>query len=236
MGRKLMNLNSPSSPPTSKCFIIGLEVGSSDEKSLHEVIINYDFEIAQTPVTVEEYLHFVKATKKEKREEWTKERENHPVTYVSWNDAVEFCKWLNEQQKKYVYRLPSEAEWEYACRAGTTTTWSFGDDEKELDKYAWYRNNSDGSTHEVGKKKENPWGLKDMYGNVWEWCLDDYEDNYNNTPRDGSEHTIDKKKYKSLRGGSWVSDASYARSASRIGDDPADRYSNMGFRLLRTLP
>ena len=209
--------------------MIKIEAGSfqmgsndyDDEKPIHKVTIKNAFELGKYAVTVGEYLHFVKATKKEKLDEWTKEQENHPVTDVSWNDAVEFCQWLNEQQKEYVYRLPTEAEWEYACRAGTKTKWSFGDDEEELGKYAWYNKNSDSSTHTVGELKPNDWGLYDMYGNVEEWCADWYEK---------------EEKNKVLRGGSWVSDAFSTRSAVRDRSNPAFRYGFVGFRLLRTSP
>jgi len=213
------------------------------EKPIHKVTIDYDFELGKYSVTVGEYLHFVKATKKEKLDKWTKEKENYPVTDVSWNDAVEFCSWLNKQQNVYVYRLPTEAEWEYACRAGTDTKWSFGDDENKLKDYAWYNKNSydlgleheDYGTNKVGQKLVNPWGLYDMHGNVWEWCLDDYVDNYEKTPRDGSENIEDNKEYKVLRGGSWSSIAISARSAYRFWVIPTDRGIFVGFRLLRTL-
>jgi len=215
------------------------QMGSDErdrEKPIHKVTIKNSFELGKYPVTVGEYLHFVKATKKEVLEKWSKEKENHPVTYISWDDAVEYCSWLNEQQKEYIYRLPTEAEWEYACRAGTTTTWSFGDDEEKLEDYAWYRKNSDSSTHEVGKKNKNDFDLYDMHGNVWEWCQDDYVDNYKNTPRDGTPHIDKNAKSKILRGGSWDSYSINTRSAFRFWDFPTYRGIGVGFRLLRTLP
>ncbi len=207
------------------------QMGSNDyddEKPIHKVTIENSFELGKYPVTVGEYLHFVKATKKRVLEKWSKGKENHPVTDVSWDDAVAYCNWLNEQQQKYIYRLPTEAEWEYVCRAGTTTRWSFGDDEKELDKYAWYDKNSydlgeehkDYGTHIVGEKLPNPWGLYDMHGHVWEWCEDWYDKD---------------KDRKVLRGGSWSFIANNTRSTFRFRFDPAFRFIFVGFRLLRTL-
>jgi|GEM_PF-4292546 len=142
---------------------------------------------------------------------------NKPVETVSWDDAVAFCVKLSalpaEVAAGRVYRLPTEAEWEYACRAGTTTEYSFGDDAEDLGKYAWYGVNSGLTTHAVGKKLPNGWGLYDMHGNVWEWCSD----------VDGSSRV--------LRGGCWYFGAAACRTASRDGNDPASRDGNMGFRL-----
>ena len=127
---------------------------------------------------------------------------NNPVESVSWVDAVAFCVKLSslpaEVAAGRVYRLPTEAEWEYACRAGTTTAYSFGDDEKDLEKYAWFGVNSGNLTHEVGKKLPNGWGLYDMHGNLWEWCSD----------ADGSR-----------RGGSWGDNTFLCRSAFRVTND-----------------
>ncbi len=129
--------------------------------------------------------------------------DDDPVVCVSWNDATRFCAWLSLKEMK-TYELPSEAEWEYACRAGTTTAYSFGDDSKKLDEYAWYRDNSDHRTHPVGGKKPNPWGLYDMHGNVLQWCADFY----------------DEKKLSITgvaRGGSWSADGDGCRAAARLG-------------------
>jgi len=158
--------------------------------------------------------------------------DNLPVEEVSWNDVQQFIKKLNEKEGTNKYRLPSEAEWEYAARAGTTTRYSFGDDESKLGDYAWYRANSGSKTHEVGQKKPNPWGLYDMHGNVWEWVQDKWHSNYNGAPTDGSAWEGDGS-VRVFRGGSWYGSARGCRSAIRRGFDPADRYSDLGFRLLR---
>lgn len=107
--------------------------------------------------------------------------EDRPVERVSWHDVQEFIRKLNEiyEDDGIEFRLPTEAEWEYACRAGTTTAYCFGDDPERLDEYAWYSNNSGGRTHRVAQKKPNAWGLYDMHGNVWEWCQDEYRSRKN---------------------------------------------------------
>jgi formylglycine-generating enzyme required for sulfatase activity/Zn finger protein HypA/HybF involved in hydrogenase expression len=229
--------------PENNWFFMGSKDGDSDEKPVHEVIFNYDFEIAKYPVTFEEYDLFCEDTGKEKPDDNGWGRGKRPVINVSWHDAKEYCKWLSEKTGEN-YRLPTEAEWEYACRAGTTTKWSFGDDEKELENYAWYDKNNydlgvnhpDYGTHPVGEKLPNPWGLYDMHGNVWEWCEDDYVDSYDKTPRDGKAHIDNKADSKVFRGGSWDYNANFTRSTSRDGGIPSARYDNRGFRLLRTLP
>lgn len=126
-----------------------------------------------------------------------------PVDNVSWYDAVEFCDRLSQKFDRQ-FRLPSEAEWEYACRAGSTTKFFFGDDEKDLEKYAWYSVNSEYKTQPVGQKLPNAWGLYDMAGNCWEWCLDKWHYTYYEAPNDGSawiENSVNENRL--LRGGSW---------------------------------
>ena len=244
--------------PTSKRFMMGSKE-YSNEQPAHEVVINYDFEIAKYPVTVGEFRVFVKDTgykteaeigdgayvwdgedyNKKKDAYWDnpyfEQTDEHPVVCISWNDAKVYCKWLSKKTGEN-YRLPTEAEWEFACRAGTTTKFSFGDDEKELEKYAWYSKNSNNKTHPVGEKLPNPWGLYDMHGNVWEWCEDDWVDNYNNTPTDGKPYISEKSDRKVLRGGSWGFNAYVSRSAGRGWINPGNRGGIVGFRLLRTLP
>lgn len=150
-----------------------------------------------------------------------------PVEEVSWNDAQEFIRRLNSMQSRYTYRLPSEAEWEYACRAGTT-----GDYAGNLDSMAWYSSNSGGRTHPVGQKQANGFGLYDMHGNVWEWCEDWYHDSYNGAPSDGSAWISGGEQYhRVLRGGSWVWDADLLRSANRVRKAPDVPGFDVGFRL-----
>nr|WP_304364479.1 formylglycine-generating enzyme family protein [Methanosarcina sp. KYL-1] len=157
-----------------------------------------------------------------------------PVESVSWDNVQNFVKKLNEKEGTDKYCLPSEAEWEYACRAGTSTRYSFGGHELKLGDYAWYDKNSGNQTHPVGQKLPNPWGLYDMHGNVWEWVQDSYHSNYNGAPSDGSAWEDGNSSHVS-RGGSWYSFARNCRSAFRNGDVPGDSGVFCGFRLLRDL-
>jgi formylglycine-generating enzyme required for sulfatase activity len=159
-----------------------------------------------------------------------------PVEQVSWKEAQQFIEKLNKGEKMKEYRLPSEAEWEYACRAGSETEFFFGDDAKRLGEFAWYSENSESKTHPVGKKKANGWGLYDMHGNVWEWVEDDWHDNYSGAPNDGSAW-IDKPRGlgRVVRGGSWLYDAQVCRSARRFNAAPGARNDTVGFRLSRSV-
>jgi formylglycine-generating enzyme required for sulfatase activity len=163
---------------------------------------------------------------------------DRPVGGVSWNDAMDFCSKLSKKTGKSV-RLPTEAEWEYACRAGTTTLWSFGDNEGDLDKYAWYAHKrlKDETTRDVGGKKPNPWGLYDMYGNVREWCLDRFAaDFYKWAPTDNPSGP-ETGMFRVLRGGSAYNllfgrNAELARSARRAYGHPDIRNKEVGFRMV----
>ena len=156
-----------------------------------------------------------------------------PVERVSWEEAQQFVAKLNEREPGERYRLPTEAEWEYAARAGSTTAYSFGNDAGQLGEYAWYRENSDGKTHPVGERKPNKWGLHDMHGNVWEWVQDWYGDYTAATvtdpagPAAGSDRVI--------RGGSWSNSAGLCRSADRSSDPPGYRVRFLGLRLVREI-
>lgn len=143
----------------------------------------------------------------------------YPAINITQYAAATFCKWLSAKTGNF-YRLPTEAEWEYACRAGTSGAYSFGDDASKLNDYGWYYDNSDGKYQKVGQKKANPWGLHDMHGNVAEWTLDGYEEDgyqsYANTTSNNPWTVADQLYPRVARGGSWYDDPPMLRSASRI--------------------
>ena len=157
----------------------------------------------------------------------------NPVEMVNWEDAVSFCKKLSEFPKEKVagreYRLPTEAEWEYSCRAGSQTAYSFGESAKSLGEYAWFDENSEGKTHPVGEKKPNRWGLYDTHGNVSEWCHDWYEPYLSGAATDPQGPNVGLERV--LRGGAWIDDAGLCRSADRVKSVPSSRYSLAGFRV-----
>jgi formylglycine-generating enzyme required for sulfatase activity len=162
----------------------------------------------------------------------------NPAVYISWNDVQELVRKLNQAAGEEVYRLPTDAEWEYACRAGTSTLWSFGDDESQLGEYAWYDQNAwnvgEQYSHVVGTKKPNPWGLFDMHGNAWEWCQDWWYRVYTNEAQvDPAGPTAGSARVG--RGGGFRGDAQGVRSAYRDDVEPDGRPgANFGARLVRT--
>ncbi|MEJ2552679.1 MAG: formylglycine-generating enzyme family protein [Gammaproteobacteria bacterium] len=158
-----------------------------------------------------------------------------PVDQVTWLEVQAFIDKLNRMEGTSLYRLPSEAEWEYAARAGTTTKWFFGDDKQSLGRYAWFGQHGDDiGTRPVGHGEPNPWGLYDMYGNVWEWVADCWHDNYQNAPQDGSVWSGGDCSRRIVRGGAWNSPALYARSAVRGSSPPQMNDPSNGFRLARS--
>ena len=186
-----------------------------DERPVHEVAITEPFYIGRCPVTQDQWQALMGYNPS------CFQGPKHPVDGVSWEEAQVFCLRLGERTGKTV-RLPTEAEWEFACRAGGTTEYCFGDGGDGLAEYAWYEVNSSRTTHPVGEKKPNAWGLCDMYGNVWEWCLDWYDPGYYADGPRVDPHGPPKSPLSAhvLRGGAWHVEAQYCRSASRGGDFP----------------
>ena len=174
-----------------------------------------------TPKNADAVTH---PTKPYSDETWMHGREKHPVLGITYHSAMQYCRWLSLKTGK-TYRLPTEAEWEYACRAGTKTAYYFGDDPKQLGDYAWFDPNSNGDSQEVCTKKPNAWGLYDMLGNVDEYCLDRYQKDYYSTL------SLDKPTLQPVnlpgperfghvaRGGSWADDPPQCRSAARLASD-----------------
>jgi formylglycine-generating enzyme required for sulfatase activity len=196
-----------------------------DEKPQHRVNLQ-EFYLGKYPVTQEQY----QAIMVDNPSHFENNLKN-PVEQVTWDDAQKFCQKLSEKTDKK-YRLPSEAEWEYACRAGTQTRYHFGDDENQLGEYAWFNKNSDRKSHPVGQKKPNNWGLYDIHGNVWEWCEDGWHTNYENAPKNGTawNDNYSQTKARVIRGGSWLYTPRNCRSASRYYDDI--RFGFYGFRVV----
>ena len=160
-----------------------------------------------------------------------------PVDAVSWNEAQDYVKKLSQRSGK-TYRLPSEAEWEYAARAGSATRWSFGDAEGQLGDHAWFSANSGDKTRPVAGKRPNAFGLYDMHGNVREWVQDCYDEKAyaGKAPSDGRAHEVAGCSSRVVRGGSWVNLPGRLRSACRFRFSPGLRSDFLGFRLARMLP
>jgi len=210
-------------------FIMGSNDGNSDEKPVHEEHIK-SFYMMTTEVTQDQWFAIMGSNPSYFR------GDNLPVENVSWNDCQEFIKKLNQKDYGKNYRLPSEAEWEYACRAGTTTKFYSGNSNLDLDGISWHSGNFDDKTHPVGQKRANAWNLYDMSGNVWEWCQDWCHDSYSGAPNDGSSWGSPKSDSRVLRGGSWFHNPKGCRSSYRYGVDPDGRGNGHGgFRLARDL-
>ncbi len=213
------------------CFMMGrdanFEDGANDELPRHKVCITKTFYLGKTEVTQAQWVAVMGSNPSKFK------GRNNPVEMVSWEDVQRFIRLLNRKEGGNHYRLPTEAEWEYACRAGTTTAYFFGDDAGMMPQYAWYWDNSGERTHPVGLKRPNPWGLYDMHGNVWEWCRDWYDQNYYSNSPSTDPTGPSTGRFRVARGGGWVSFAGYLRSAIRYSDSPGVRGDGLGFRLLR---
>jgi len=231
------------------------EHGRSDDETLHKVTLTKGFYMETTQVTVGHWRSFIKAAgfkteaetgdgayvwtgsewKKNKKYYWDNpgfpQTDEHPVTCVSWNDVQAFITWLNEKEKKF-YSLPTEAQWEYACRAGSDKAYCFGDNAGKLKEYAWYEDNSDRKTHPVAQLASNVWGLHDMHGNVWEWCADWYGAYLTGAITDPVGTYTGPGRVSC--GGCWYGSARNCRSAYRCNWVPGDRHDALGFRVQRS--
>lgn len=214
-------------------FTMGKDGGYLYEKPAHKVYIK-SFAIGIYPVTFSEFDYFCKPFRFKPYEEgWG--RGSRPVINVTWGDATAYCQWLYEKTGT-PYRLPSEAEWEYACRAGSEGDYCFGNNVEKLKDYAWYNVSSNRQTHPVGTKQPNAWGLYDVHGNVWEWCQDTYCRNYRNAHNDGSAREDMSTSDRVIRGGSWFDDYTYNQSTSRLsGCAPYNKHRTLGFRVAYSL-
>ena len=230
--------------------------GYSNEKPVHTVNLTYDYWIGKYEVTFDDYDAFCTATGRSKPSDYGWGRKSRPVINVSWNEAIEYCNWLsgkegyakaydsggnlldrNSNKTTYIkkvegYRLPTEAEWEYAARGGQKAKGYKYSGSDTLSEVGWYKDNAGSKTQEIGKKKANELGIFDMSGNVWEWCYDWY----GGYSAEGQLNPIGpgSGSYRLIRGGGWYYSAHYCRVAFRNYSDPSTTHSYLGFRLART--
>ncbi len=216
-------------------------MGSREARPVHPVDVKEPFYIAKTEITNALYRSFLDATSYDGKgdtdpaydlylrhfrgESLMSKDDDYPIVWISWNNAAAYCKWAG-------LKLPTEAQWEYACRAGTSTDYYFGEDEKDAGDYGWSHTNSEALTHPVALKKPNAWGLYDMHGNVWEWVEDDFVGGYEGAPVDGSAR-IEGTMTKALRGGSWSNNTWFYvfGSSGRFNSAPGNASNDVGFRV-----
>ena len=239
-------------------FTMGDTDGASDEKPTHKVTFTYNFYIGKYEVTFDEYDAFCSATGKSKPNDQGWGRGSRPVINVTWWDAIDYCNWLSEKEKlpkaydsngnlldkdgrvttditKVLgYRLPTEAEWEFAARGGNKSRGYQYAGSSTVGDVAWYDSNSGGKTQEVGKKAPNELGIYDMSGNVWEWCSDWYGNYSSSAQTNPYNSTAGSSRV--IRGGSWFNDATDTRVANRYSYSPTNTSSDLGFRIARTVP
>ena len=215
-------------------FIMGYSNGTFNQGPSHLITISKDFQMLKFEVTQTQWKAVMGKWEFESDRYIAGIGDNHPVYYVSWNDCQSFISKLNKLDSNYTYRLPTEAEWEYCCRAGSNTNYSFGDDEERLGDYAWYQDNSYEKTHPVGQKLPNAWGLYDMHGNVRELCQDWYDENYYEHSPDTDPQGPSSGTQRAFRCGDWDHPAWASRSSRRNGISPDfQNDSRLGFRLVR---
>ena len=212
-------------------FMMGSNHGERDERPVHEVTLK-PFFMMTTEVTQAMWVEIMGNNPSHYK------GEDRPVERVSWNDCQEFIRKINQKYPGKNYRLPSESEWEYACRAGTTTKYCNGNNESDLERVGWYGGNSGGKTHPVGQKSPNNWDLYDMHGNVWEYCEDWCEDwnrnNYIGAPTDGNARLSPSATHRVRRGGHYFSISLICTSANRDRNFPDNHWGFNGFRLVHS--
>ena len=213
-------------------FMMGSERGSGGGRPVHRVRITKGFYLGAYEVTQAQWQSVMGSNPSHFK------GADRPVERVSWTDCQGFVRKLcaKEGVPEGTYRLPTEAEWEYACRAGSTTRFYFGDSDGDLDNHGWHRGNSGRQTHPVGEKTPNGFGLYDMHGNVWEWCSDWYDSGYYGKSPGADPPGPGSGSYRVNRGGGWLHSSGDCRSAGRSWDAPVGRYFSLGFRLARTCP
>jgi formylglycine-generating enzyme required for sulfatase activity len=233
-------------------------LGRENERPSHSVRVT-DFYMGKYEVTVEQFKRFVDDTRyltaPEKRGwvvdidaamgtfsrregiSWKnpgfEQNERHPVVWVDWHDAVSFAAWLSKKTGG-IYNLPTEAQWEYAAKAAGSHRWAGTSKEEELSRFAWYRENSNSVTHEVGLLDPNGLGIYDLSGNAWEWCLDGYAE-YRHAPHTMQDPMVRAGDTRIIRGGSWRVDGALVTTTYRNGYKPTYSHSSIGFRLVKNL-
>ena len=223
-----------------------------DEQKEHSVILN-TFEISKFEVTVWEWKQFIKANKMKMpiKPSWGWQ-DNYPINGITWNEAIAYCNWLSTKEKlqpcyskkgpNFVcnfkangYRLPTEAEWEFAAKGGTNSKGFRYSGSDKLEDVAWYKANSNGQPHTVGTKLPNELGIYDMSGNVWEWCWDWYNKDFYKLEKGDNPKGPEMGERRTVRGGSWDSKSNYVRPANRISTIPSKTHEFYGFRIARTI-
>lgn len=205
------------------------EQADENETPRHSVTFEFPFYIGQYPVTQKEWQSVMGNNPSHFQDP------ERPVEMVSFADAAEFIKRLNERESTQAYGLPTEAEWEYAARAGSQSTWCYGPERSRLREYAWFQKNSGGETHPVGQLTPNQWGFYDMHGNVHEWCSDWFDRNYYASSPANFPQGPEKGLAKVLRGGDWGSEDWYCRCAIRSLGSPGRKSARVGFRIAKRI-
>lgn len=210
--------------------------GAPSERPPHDVMIEEPFFLGERPITQAQWLDLMGNNPSKFQEGWSAGL--RPVEQVSMDDVEAFIERLNAREQdvlrlglRGIWRLPSEAEWEYAAKAGTGGRWSFGDRDVDLDKHGWHAGNSGGTTREVGLKDANPWGFHDMNGLVNEWCSDHWEKHYN-TSRSQRRHIIENESRYAVRGGAWFTESDSTRNSARSFAARDKQSDGLGFRLV----